>query len=237
MQPVLDVAASSAAAVPLLELRAIRKSFQLGPVPLEVLKGVDFAMQPRELTSIVGSSGCGKSTLMNIIGFLDTPSAGEYRFEGQDASSLTDKQLSSIRNRKIGFVFQQFHLLPKLTALQNVCLPLVYRGASEKERKERAVARLERVGMAERMEHKPAELSGGQQQRVAIARALCGDPSLILADEPTGALDTVVGQGVMDLFLELNAEGVAILIITHDPSIAGQCTRSVRMKDGVIFAA
>lgn len=221
----------------MLGIKDIRKSFMLGPVMVEVLKGVNLEVRPGELMSIVGSSGCGKSTLMNILGFLDVPSSGKYLFEGRDTGGMNDDELSAIRNEKVGFVFQQFNLLPRLSALQNVCLPLVYRGIKEKERRDMAREVLEQVGMAERMEHKPTELSGGQQQRVAIARAIVGNPSLLLADEPTGALDTQTSEEVTDLFFRLNEENhLTTVIITHDPSLAKKCKRMVRMRDGVIVA-
>ncbi len=219
----------------LFKLEDIRKSFTLGPVQVEVLKGVNLDVEAGELLSIMGTSGCGKSTLMNVIGFLDLPTSGRYLLEGQETSTLSDQELSRIRNRSIGFVFQQFNLLARLTALENVCLPLVYRGISEREQHRIAREVLERVGMADRAGHKPTELSGGQQQRVAIARALAGDPSIILADEPTGALDTQVGQDIMSLFMELNAtRHITTILITHDPKIAAQCRRQVRMRDGLI---
>ncbi len=221
----------------MLELTNIHKSYSLGTVDVEILKGVTLCVEQGDMLAVLGSSGCGKSTLMNIVGFLDQPSSGEYSFGGRLAAGLSDNELSRIRNKEIGFVFQQFHLLPKLTALENVCLPLVYRGVLPKERKQRAQAMLEKVGMADREHHRPGELSGGQQQRVAIARALCGNPSLILADEPTGALDTATSREIMDLFLSLNKEeGITIVIITHDPGLAKQCGRAVLMQDGVVAA-
>ncbi len=219
----------------LFKLENIRKVFTLGPVEVEVLKGVNLEVEAGELLSIMGTSGCGKSTLMNVIGFLDQPTSGRYLLEGRETSSLSDQELSTIRNQKIGFVFQQFNLLARLTALENVSLPLIYRGLNEREQHRIARETLERVGMGDRAGHKPTELSGGQQQRVAIARALAGSPSIILADEPTGALDTQVGQDIMNLFLELNAtRGITTVLITHDPNIAAQCRRVVRMKDGLI---
>lgn len=219
----------------LFKLENIRKSFALGPVQVEVLKGVNLEVEAGELVSIMGTSGCGKSTLMNVIGFLDQPTSGRYLLEGRETSSLTDEELSTIRNRKIGFVFQQFNLLSRLTALENVCLPLIYRGLNEREQHRIAREMLAQVGMDERAGHKPTELSGGQQQRVAIARALAGSPSIILADEPTGALDTRVGQDIMNLFLELNSDkSITTILITHDPNIAAQCRRVVRMKDGKV---
>jgi len=221
----------------MLKLQNIHKSYHIGPVEVDVLKGINLGVSPGDFLSIVGSSGCGKSTLMNILGFLDVPTTGQYFFEDRETSSLDETDLSRIRNRKIGFVFQQFHLLPRLSALENVCLPLIYRGSDESERIRIAKTMLARVGMAEREKNRPGELSGGQQQRVAIARALAANPSLILADEPTGALDTKTGQDIMSLFLELNSnEAITIVVITHDPKIAEQCKRVVRMKDGRLQA-
>ena len=219
----------------MIELENIHKSFQMGPVTVNVLKGASLTIEAGQLMSIVGQSGCGKSTLMNIMGLLDTPTSGTYTLEGNPVAAMNDKALSEIRNRKIGFVFQQFNLLTKLTALQNVALPLVYRGVGEKQRREKAAEMLEKVGMQGREDHRPTELSGGQQQRVAIARALVGSPAMILADEPTGALDKRVGQEIMDLFMKLNRdEGITMFIITHDMAIARQCDSFVRMEDGVI---
>ena len=219
----------------MIELQDIHKSYMLGSVPMEVLRGVTLTVDQGELLAIVGASGCGKSTLMNILGFLDTPSSGRYIFEGKESSDLDDTTLSRIRNERIGFCFQQFNLLPRLSALDNVCLPLVYRGVARAERIERAGAMLDRVGMADRMNHKPSELSGGQQQRVAIARALVGDPALILADEPTGALDSATSDAIMALFSELNRERrITTIIITHDPDLARRCDRLVHMSDGML---
>jgi putative ABC transport system ATP-binding protein len=219
----------------LIRMENIHKSFQMGPVKVEVLKGVHLDVRAGEMLAVVGTSGCGKSTLMNIIGFLDIPDSGRYLMEGQETSTLSDYELSTIRNKKIGFVFQQFNLLPKLTALENVCLPLIYRGMKEKEQHEKARDTLSLVGMDDRRHHKPSELSGGQQQRVAIARALSGSPAIILADEPTGALDTRVGQDIMELFLKLNSQkGITMIIITHDLKIAAQCGRKASMRDGMI---
>ena len=220
----------------MIRLRDIRKSYQMGPVALEVLKGVNLDIEEGALLSIVGQSGCGKSTLMNIVGLLDAPDSGSYELDGAPVKSMDDQALSEIRNKNIGFVFQQFNLLPKLSALNNVALPLVYRGIPEKQRLETARKMLERVGMKERSHHRPSELSGGQQQRVAIARALVGNPAIILADEPTGALDEKVGQEIMDLFIRLNREeSMTMFIITHDMEIARQCDSYVRMQDGVIL--
>ena len=217
----------------MLRLIDIRRSFQLGPVTTEVLRGVDLEVGAGDLMSIMGPSGSGKTTLMNIVGLLDRPTSGTCALDGRDVSGLGDDALSALRNRHIGFVFQSFHLLPRLTALENVCLPLVYRGGRRTETARRALAMLERVGMSDRTHHRPDQLSGGQKQRVAIARALVGEPALLLADEPTGALDADTARDIMALLLELNAgQGVTILIITHDPTIARQCARQVRIRDG-----
>jgi putative ABC transport system ATP-binding protein len=220
----------------MLSLNEIRKSYRIGPTEVEVLKGVTLDVANGEMISITGPSGCGKSTLMNIIGLLDRPTSGSFAIDCKEVAYTDDDALSDIRNRSIGFVFQQYHLLSKLTALENVGIPLVYRGESGSIMQERGMELLRRVGMDGRAHHKPTELSGGQQQRIAIARSLIGRPSLILADEPTGALDTRVGQEIMDLFLELNAEEkITIVIITHDPRIARQCQRVAEMRDGVII--
>jgi putative ABC transport system ATP-binding protein len=219
----------------IIEMSDIRKGYPVGPVTIDILRGVELAVPSGQLVAIEGTSGCGKSTLMNLLGFLDVPDSGSYRFNGKTTADMSDRQLSDIRNREIGFVFQHFHLLPRLTALDNVALPLVYRGLSERERRRICRKMLDRVGMGDRANHRPSELSGGQQQRVAIARALAQEPALILADEPTGALDSQVGQDIMDLFLELNRkEGITVIIITHDPRIAAQCDRICGMKDGVL---
>ncbi len=219
----------------MLTLRDIRKSYRIGPTEVDVLKGVNLEVQQGELLSIMGQSGCGKSTLMNVIGLLDRPTSGSFMLDGTEVSYSDDDALSEIRNQRIGFVFQQYFLLSRLTALENVALPLIYRGTTGADNHHRCMDLLKRVGMADRAHHRPNELSGGQQQRVAIARALVGNPSLILADEPTGALDTQVGGEIMELFKSLNAEaGITVVIITHDPGIARQCTRVAVMKDGVI---
>ena len=217
----------------LIELRGITKTYHIGDMSVDVLRGVDLTVEPGELLAIMGESGGGKSTLMNIIGFLDSPSGGGYQFEGQDAGHLDDNELAHIRNQKIGFIFQQFNLLPRLNALENVMLPLVYRGMPPRQREKVAKQMLKQVGMADRMAHRPPELSGGQQQRVAIARALSGSPTLILADEPTGALDSQVSQEILDIFLELNRENkITTVMVTHDPKVGKQCRRTVRMADG-----
>lgn len=219
----------------MIELKDVHKSYRMGAVEIEILKGVDLNIQKGDMLAIVGQSGCGKSTLMNIMGLLDNPSSGSYTLENKKVSDFSDDELSSFRNEKIGFVFQNFNLLPRLTALQNVGLPLIYRGDPEGKRNMAAREMLEKVGMQEREGHRPSELSGGQQQRVAIARALVCKPAIILADEPTGALDTKVGQEIMDLFVSLNKEeGITVFIITHDLEIARQCEGYVKMKDGIV---
>ena len=220
----------------MLKLADICRSYRVGPVMTEVLREVDLEVDAGDLISIMGPSGSGKTTLMNIIGLLDRPTSGTCLLDGRDISGLRDDELSALRNRHIGFVFQSFHLLPQLTALENVCLPLVYRGTGRLEMHRRAQAILERVGMGDRIGHRPDQLSGGQKQRVAIARALVGEPALLLADEPTGALDTGTATEVMELLLRLNTEqGITILIITHDRSVARQCARQTRIRDGRLF--
>ena len=219
----------------MLRLTDIHKSYVLGPATVDVLSGVDLEVNRGDLVSIMGASGSGKSTLMNIIGLLDTPSSGSYVLDGREVSAMSDNRRSAIRNASIGFVFQSFHLLPRLTALENVGIPLVYRGMGSAEISRRAESALNRVGMGDRVDHRPDELSGGQQQRVAIARALVGEPDIVLADEPTGALDPATGNDIMDLFARLNAEaGTTIIVITHDPEIAHRCTRRTRIGGGVL---
>ena len=220
----------------MLRLVDIYKSFRLGTLTVEVLQGVDLHVAEGDLLSIMGPSGSGKSTLMNIIGLLGRPSSGSYFLQGRNVSSMKDRELSAFRNAHIGFVFQSFNLLDHLTALENVAVPLVYRGLGRAEIRRRASEILEKVGMKDRIGHKPDQLSGGQKQRVAIARALVGAPSVVLADEPTGALDSVTADEVMDLLLQLNRdERITILIITHDPVIAHLCKRQVIIRDGVLF--
>ncbi len=216
----------------MLRLRDIRKTYRVGPATVEVLRGVDLEVNRGDFVSIMGASGSGKSTLMNIIGLLDKPSSGSYSLDGREVSSMTDNRRSAIRNASIGFVFQSFHLLPRLTALENVRLPLMYRdtGAAEMDRCARGALR--RVGMEDRTGHKPNELSGGQQQRVAIARALVGEPAIVLADEPTGALDPTTGNDIMELFAELNGDGTTLIVITHDPEVAQRCARRTHIGDG-----
>lgn len=217
----------------LIKLENITKVYKLGENEFAALKGVDFQLNRGEMTAVVGVSGSGKSTLMNIIGFLDHCTQGRYLFADKDVSHLSEGELADIRNRKIGFVFQSFFLLAKSNALQNVMLPLFYRGTPRPVAKEMAIQMLEKVGVAHLAYHRPNQLSGGQQQRVAIARALVGDPEVILADEPTGALDSQTGNEVMELFIHLNRkEGRTIIIITHDKEISRRCSRTVTIKDG-----
>jgi len=220
----------------MLKLTNIHKVYKIGPTDLPVLRGVNLEVFEDDLLAIMGTSGSGKSTLMNIIGLLDRPTSGTYMLDDKEIMQYSDDELSSARNKKIGFVFQQFNLLSRLTALENVSIPLIYRGTSSTEMHKQAMNMLKKVSMDDRADHRPNELSGGQQQRVAIARALVGKPSLILADEPTGALDTRVGAEIMELFKVLNRdEGIAVVIITHDPGIAEQCSRYVIMQDGILL--
>jgi putative ABC transport system ATP-binding protein len=222
----------------MIRLRNISKSYQRpGEGELKVLKEVSFEVEQGEFVAIVGSSGSGKSTLMNILGLLDTPDSGEYELAGTNVSSLSASVLARIRNSTIGFVFQQFHLLPRTTATENVELPLVYSDTVNGDARKKAVDALCRVGLEERLTHYSAELSGGQQQRVAIARALINDPDIILADEPTGNLDQVAGRQIMDLFRELNSAGSTIILITHDPELASQASRVVYIDDGHLSSA
>ncbi len=220
----------------LIELQDIYKIYQMGDVQVRANDGISFAIDPGEMVAIVGKSGSGKSTIMNIIGALDVPTEGKYFLNGIDVGSMTDNELAAIRNRQIGFVFQQYNLLPKMNLVKNVELPLLYAGIGDFERRERAIASLTKVGLGDVWKKYPNQLSGGQQQRVSIARALVGNPSLILADEPTGALDSRTSRDVLDFLKELNSEGNTIVIITHDNSIAVEAKRIIRIHDGkVIF--
>jgi putative ABC transport system ATP-binding protein len=218
----------------IIKMENLGKIYSTGKIEVEALKNVDLSISKGEFVSIMGPSGSGKSTLMNIIGCLDRSTSGHYELDGVNISSMDDIELAKIRNIKIGFVFQSFNLLPRITALQNIELPMIYAGHGKKERRKRAVEALERVGLVERMDHKPNELSGGQKQRVAIARALVNNPALILADEPTGNLDTASGEDIMAVFQELNREGVTIVLVTHEPDIAQHTRRIVKFRDGLL---
>lgn len=224
-------------AKPTLDLQNITKHYYLGPVTVEALKGINLKIYSGELLTIIGSSGCGKSTLMNIVGLLDKPTGGEYLVDGVATTDMDDNEISMLRNQKIGFVFQSYNLLPKLNVLENVAVPLLYRGWSQSQIVPRCREMLKVVDMHEREDHTPNELSGGQQQRVAIARALAGKPSLILADEPTGALDAKTTEDIMALFYKLNKEdGMTIVLITHDMEIAEKSPRRILLKDGIVAA-
>ncbi|SIO52796.1 ABC transporter ATP-binding protein [Chitinophaga niabensis] len=215
-------------------LDQIRKSYFIGKNELPVLKGVSLNINRNEYVALMGPSGSGKSTLMNILGCLDTPTSGKYVLSGHDVSSMEDNELARIRNQEIGFVFQQFNLMPRLSALENVAVPLIYGGVGKKEREDKARAMLEKVGLGDRYKHKPNELSGGQCQRVAIARALVNDPSIILADEPTGNLDTKTSIEIMDIFSKIHASGNTVILVTHEEDIAAHARRIIRLRDGVI---
>lgn len=215
-------------------MQAITKTYRLGEVNVPVLKQIDLAIEQGEYVAIMGASGSGKSTLMNIIGCLDRPTRGHYVLEGRNLTTLANDELAYIRNQRIGFVFQQFNLLARSTALENVMLPMVYANVSKQQRRQQAIQALTRVGLADRLSNRPSQLSGGQQQRVAIARALVNRPALVLADEPTGALDTETSAEVMNLLTELNQQGITIVVVTHDPEVAAQTKRIIRVQDGLI---
>jgi putative ABC transport system ATP-binding protein len=218
----------------LIEARSLTKTYTMGDTTVHALRGVSLDIAEGDFVAIMGASGSGKSTLMNILGCLDQPSAGHYHLAGEAVEAMTPEQLASIRNRRIGFVFQQFNLLPRTSALENVELPMVYAGVKLAERKERAMAALQTVGLGERWQHTPSELSGGQQQRVAIARALVNQPQLILADEPTGALDTKTSDDIMRLLTDLNAKGMTVVLVTHEADIASWARRRLVFRDGLI---
>ena len=219
---------------PVIQLQDIYKNYYLGNVVIEVLKGISLTIQRGEYVALMGPSGSGKSTLMNIIGCLDTPTSGTYTLNGQAVSGMSDDSLADVRNREIGFVFQQFHLLPRLSALENVALPLVYAGVPKKQRNARATEVVAMVNLSDRSHHKPSELSGGQNQRVAIARALINNPSLILADEPTGNLDSRTSGEIMAIFDQIHAAGNTVILVTHEEDIAAHARRIIRLKDGLV---
>ncbi|HSS44467.1 MAG TPA: ABC transporter ATP-binding protein [Thermoanaerobaculia bacterium] len=224
-----------AATVPVIEMHGVRKVYDTGKVKVEALAGIDLAVTSGEFVAVVGPSGSGKSTLMNLIGCLDTATDGRYRLAGEDVSGLSRDDLADIRNRRVGFVFQNFNLLPQISAFENIAMPLLFGGVSPRKRKERVEELLARVGLSDRAEHKPTELSGGQMQRVAIARAMAMDPDILLADEPTGNLDTSSGSDVMSLFSDLWRQGRTLLVITHDMNLARRAGRTVEVRDGRII--
>ncbi len=220
----------------MLQINGLGKTYGSGQVAVKALRGIDLTVTEGEFVSIMGPSGSGKSTLMNIVGCLDKSTYGTYMLDSVDVSKLNENELAAIRNKKIGFVFQSFNLLPRISALKNVELPMIYAGVHHKERRERAVEALKRVGLEARMDHKPNEMSGGQKQRVAIARALVNSPAIILADEPTGNLDSVSSEEIMEIFQQLNQEGVTVLIVTHEPDIADHTHRIVTFEDGLLIS-
>jgi putative ABC transport system ATP-binding protein len=217
-----------------IRVRELTRAYEMGTERILALRGVTLDIAPNEYVAIMGPSGSGKSTMMNLLGCLDTPTSGEYWLNGQEVSRLSDDELARVRNQEIGFVFQTFNLLPRATALHNVELPLVYAGVRARERRERAATALARVGLEQRMDHRPNELSGGQRQRVAIARALVNDPSILLADEPTGNLDSVTSEEIMKVFASLHAAGQTVIMVTHEPDIAAHAERAVVLRDGRI---
>jgi putative ABC transport system ATP-binding protein len=217
-----------------IELKGIGKNYRLGEIEFPALTDIDLVIHDNEFLALTGPSGSGKSTLMNILGCLDTPSSGRYTLDGSEVAGLDEEQLAEVRNRKIGFVFQNFYLMPRMTAMDNVAQPLIYRGIAPAKRREHAARALQRVGLGDRMGHRPNEMSGGQRQRVAVARALVGHPEFLLADEPTGNLDSRTAGEILDLFKQLHAEGQTVVIVTHDPGVAARCRRLVRLHDGRI---
>lgn len=225
---------TSSESTPVIRIAGLRRDYHMGSELVRALRGVDLAIERNEYVAIMGASGSGKSTMMNLIGCLDTPTAGEYWLNGAQVSSMDDDELARVRNREIGFVFQTFNLLPRATSLHNVELPLIYAGVKSSDRRKAAEAALERVGLADRMEHRPNELSGGQRQRVAIARALVNQPSIMLADEPTGNLDSTTSAEIMAVFEDLHGKGQTIIMVTHEPDIAQHAHRVVTLRDGTV---
>ena len=219
---------------PVIELRGVEKHYQMGDTLVKALHGVDLKILPGDYISILGPSGCGKSTMLNILGCLDQPTIGQYFLSGQDVSQLSDDDLSQVRGKRLGFIFQSYNLIQQLTVVENIEVPLYYQGVTEKESREIAVALAEKVGLGTRLYHRPTELSGGQQQRVAIARALANDPAVILADEATGNLDSKSGGDILQIFDELNADGKTLILITHDEGMAMRTSRTIRLKDGSV---
>jgi putative ABC transport system ATP-binding protein len=230
------LALTRASTDPVIELDDVRKVYHTGEIAVEALRGVSLSIDHGEYVAVMGPSGSGKSTLMHILGCLDVPSSGGYRLAGEDVSEMDEIDLAEVRNRRIGFVFQQFNLLPSLTALRNVEVPLAYAGVPREIRRQRARAALERVGLDDRVQHRPGELSGGQQQRVAVARALVTDPALVLADEPTGNLDSVATEDVLRLFAELHEQGRTVVLITHEREVANRAARVIQIRDGAVAA-
>jgi putative ABC transport system ATP-binding protein len=220
--------------VPLIELEQVRKRFPMGDTEVEVLRGVSLAVEPGEFVAIMGPSGSGKTTCLEILGALSTPSEGQVRFEGESIEGWDDDELADLRASRLGFVFQTFNLMPRMSAVRNAALPLVYGGVARVEREARARALLERLGLGERLEHRPDQLSGGERQRVAIARALVNDPLVLLADEPTGNLDEATGREILDVFSELNADGRTLVVVTHSDVVAARASRIVRLRDGAL---
>jgi putative ABC transport system ATP-binding protein len=220
----------------MIHLGGVTKQYQMGDQTVHALQGIDLRIERNEMVAFIGASGSGKSTMMNIVGCLDRPSSGEYWLNGREVATMSGDDLAQVRNREIGFIFQSFHLLPRASALDNVAQPLIYRGVPLRERLALAAQSLARVGLADRMHHRPNELSGGQRQRVAIARALVGDPSILLADEPTGNLDTATSREIMDLIRAVHEGGQTVVMVTHEPEIAEQCQRIVRLRDGRVIS-
>jgi putative ABC transport system ATP-binding protein len=220
---------------PLIRLKDVKKTYVMGRVPVHALRGVDLEIHEAEMAAIMGPSGSGKTTLLNLLGLLDAPSVGSYKLAGEEVAKLSDRRRSHLRNKRFGFVFQVYNLLPRLTAAENVMVPLIYGGVKRRERRPRAEAALEAVGLKDRMRHRPSELSGGEQQRVAIARALVNEPSVILADEPTGNLDSASGAAIMDLIQQLHEERkVTVVLVTHDANVAARAERTIQLRDGMV---